>query len=356
VTVPPDVLLTGFASVSAHGPRRGLPALDVSGEPGRIERWPTPGARRAYLVPPFRPADLVPGLNTRRMDRLSAWALLCGRLALQDAGLEGGLERDRTAVVVGTAFGCLDLTEEFLGTLAANAWQAPPIVFPETLSNLPASHLARQLGIRGPNLTLSAGAVSGEAALLQAVSLLQAGEADRALVLAGDVLTRAVFEWYEAAGMLAPACFGGTAGASPAGRRRIVPGEGLAACVLERRDGVEARGARAYGRHHAVWVGPRPAGPGETESLLRGMLGGLPPHEVLLVAAATCGPSWMVEVAGLHQRQGVEFGELGGCGLLQLGVALAHLGGAEETGVLVAGPADPLGQAAALLMTRPEGR
>jgi hypothetical protein len=84
------------------------------------------------------------------------------------------------------------------------------------------------------------------------------------------------------------------------------------------------------------------------------MLSGLPPHEVLLVAAAACGPSWMAGAAGLHQRRGVEFGELGGSGLLQLGVALAHLESAEEKGVLVAGPADARGQVAALLMTRPE--
>jgi len=135
-----------------------------------------------------------------------------------------------------------------------------------------------------------------------------------------------------------------------------VPGEGLVACLLERRDLAEARGARAHGRYHAAWVGPRPARAGETHSLLRRMLGALPPHRVLLVAAAACGPSWMAEAAGLHHRKGVELGDFGGSGLLQLGVALAHLGNADETGVLVAGPGDPHGQVAALLMTRLEGR
>jgi len=86
--VPIEILLTGFASVSAYGPMRGLPILEGSAAPRLIDRWPTGGPRRAFLVPRFRPADVVPGLKTRRMDRLSAWALLASTLALQDAGLD----------------------------------------------------------------------------------------------------------------------------------------------------------------------------------------------------------------------------------------------------------------------------
>jgi len=374
LTAPPDILFTGFASVNTKGPIRGLPALAGPAEPRLIDRWPTAGLRRAYLVPAFRPADVVPGLRTRRMDRLSVWALLGSALAFQDAGVDAeALDRDRTAVVSGTAFGCLDLTEEFLGAISTNASQAPPILFPETLSNLPASHVARHFGLRGPNLTMSAGHVSGEAALLQAVSLLQSGDADRALVLAGDTLTRPLFEWYEAASMLAPACFG-EAGAAPAvGRRTIVPGEGLAACVLETSDAAAARGGRAHGRYHAGWLGSlheTAEGPRrlEVETLLRRLLGDAAPKGIALVAPAACGPSWMMcleSAAGRPERHdtvdvrllpGLEFGEFGGSGLLQLGVALARLPEAECGLVMVAGPADHRVQAAAILVARSERR
>jgi hypothetical protein len=374
LTVPTDILVTGFASISANGPVRGLPALAGPANPRLIDRWPTAGPRRAYLVPAFRPADVVPGLRTRRMDRLSAWALVGSALAFQDAGLDAEtLDRDRTAVVSGTAFGCLDLTEEFLGAISTNASQAPPIVFPETLSNLPASHVARHFGLRGPNLTTSAGHVSGETALLQAVSLLQAGEADRALVFAGDTLTQALFEWYEAASLLAPACFG-EAGAAPAvGRRTIVPGEGLAACVLETADVAAERRARTHGRYHAGWLGSlHETGEGprqlEVERLLRRMLGHAAPKGIALVAPAACGPSWMRcleraasrperhDAVDLRWLPGLEFGEFGGSGLLQLGVALARLPEAECGLVMVTGPADHRAQAAAILVARPERR
>ena len=365
----PEILVTGFSSISTSGPVRGLPALAAPAEPQPITRWSTPGPRRAFLVPTFRPTDFVPDLRTRRMDRLSAWALLGSALALQDAGIEAAaLDLDRTAVVCGTAYGCLDLTTEFLLAVATNASQAPPILFPETLANLPGSHLARHFGITGPNLTLSAGHASGEAALLQAVGLLQAGDVDRALVVAGDTLTPALFDWYEAASLLAPACFGEPRTAPAGARRRFVPGEGLAACLLETGPAASARQARAHGRYHAGWLGSLHEVAGgarglEVERLFRQLLGEAAPREVVLVTPRACGPSWMAclaerseqrEGARLRTLAGLEFGEFGGSGLLQLGVALARMPQIGDGLVMVAGPVDRRGQAAAIILARPE--
>ena len=52
---------------------------------------------------PFRPASVVPGLKTRRLDRLSAWAMVASSLAIQDAGIDlSQVDRSRVAVVFGT--------------------------------------------------------------------------------------------------------------------------------------------------------------------------------------------------------------------------------------------------------------
>ncbi len=59
-------------------------------EPSVITAWPTAGVRRAFLVKPFRPASVVPGLKTRRLDRLPAWALVASALAIKDAGIDLG--------------------------------------------------------------------------------------------------------------------------------------------------------------------------------------------------------------------------------------------------------------------------
>ena len=97
-------VITGIGSVTPYGPLAGLiPAesMDAPLQPRTITAWSTPGLRRAFLVEPFRPASIVPGLKTRRLDSLSAWALVASSLALRDAGIDlATMDRsDRKSVV-----------------------------------------------------------------------------------------------------------------------------------------------------------------------------------------------------------------------------------------------------------------
>src|ERR1700727_1333213 len=118
----PPVSITGIGSVSPYGPLAG-PIPQSSLEPGTTTAWTTAGLRRAFLVQPFRAASVVPGLKTRRLDRLSTWALVASSLAIQDAGIDlSQVDRSRVAVVFATAFGCLDLTEAFYLSAAADGW------------------------------------------------------------------------------------------------------------------------------------------------------------------------------------------------------------------------------------------
>jgi 3-oxoacyl-[acyl-carrier-protein] synthase II len=247
MTSSPGVVVTGLASVSAFGPRRG-PISGPAPELQVITRWPTDGVRRAHLVPAFQASEVVPGLKTRRLDRLSIWGLVAANLALQDAGLRpADLPSDRVGVTFGTAFGCVELTEAFMVSIAENGHaKADPAVFPDTLPNLPASHVARHCGFRGPNVTLSRGLMSGEAALLDAFAQLDADEASTVIVIAGDVVSRGVFAWYEEAGRLARGCRHDDAAVGDSSDGDFLPGEGVGAVVLETRQHADGRGARAY--------------------------------------------------------------------------------------------------------------
>jgi hypothetical protein len=110
------------------------------------------------------------------------------------------MDRSRIAVFFATGFGCVELTEAFYQSAATYGWAGTdPITFPETLSNAPASHVALFHDLRGPNVTVSSKSFAAESALLQAASLMRHGQADMAIVLAGDTLTQAVYEWYETA-------------------------------------------------------------------------------------------------------------------------------------------------------------
>jgi 3-oxoacyl-(acyl-carrier-protein) synthase len=242
-------------------------------EPSAITAWQTNGLRRAFVVQPFRPASVVPGLKTRRLDRLSAWALVASSLAIKDAGIDlSQVDRSRVAVVFATAYGCVDLTEAFYLSAAANGWNGTdPSTFPETLPSSPASHVSLVQGLRGPNVTVSNKDFAGETALIQAASLLRHGQADLVVVLAGDALAPTLYAWYEVAGLLSPACYNSNPFAESAG---FIPGEGVAAVVMEsssRRD--LQSGARSGTRVYAQINSGRWAASGQRAEIIRQMLG-----------------------------------------------------------------------------------
>ena len=282
-------VLTGIGSVTPYGPLAGLIPAEPSKpsnplEPSAITAWTTPELRRAFLVEPFRPASIVPGLKTRRLDRLSAWALVAASLALRDAGSDlTQMDRSRIAVVFATGFGCVELTEAFYQSAATYGWAGTdPITFPETLSNAPASHVALFHDLRGPNVTVSSKSFAAESALLQAASLMRHGQADIAIVLAGDTLTQAVYEWYETADLLSPACFSNEPAPSASG---FIPSEGVVAMVLE-------PAGRPAARAYAALGAGRWAAGGDARAGVCQLLGGDLPDFILCAGnGAPCAPS-----------------------------------------------------------------
>jgi Beta-ketoacyl synthase, N-terminal domain len=272
----PSVTITGIGSVSPHGPLAGLIPLSPL-EPTAISAWTTTGHRRAFLVPPFRPADVVPGVKTRRLDRLSVWTLIAASLAIKDAGIDlTQVDRSRVAVVFATAFGCVELTEAFYLSAAANGWnQTDPITFPETLASAPASHVSMFHSLRGPNITVSNKYFSGECAMIQAAGLLRHGQADIAIIIAGDALARSTYSWYEEAGLLSPACYHLDPFVEADG---FIPSEGVAALVLEPsgRGDVQSSG-RSYARMRSGYW----AAGGNSAERIGQMLGGSVPSLII---------------------------------------------------------------------------
>jgi hypothetical protein len=289
-------------------------------------------------VRPFNPAAIVPGAKTRRLDRLSCWTLVAAALALRDAGVDlDAIDRSRVAVLFATGFGCVELTESFYRSAALNGWNGTdPITFPETLANAPACHVALFHGLRGPNLTLSNETFAAEAALLQAASLLRHGHADRAIVIAGDALSPAVYQWYESAGLLSPVCLGADPPDEAAG---FVPSEGVVAMLLE-------SASSARGKNYAQLCGGRYARSGDPGQAVRDLF---PSAPSLVFCAGNGGPcSSDVSAAAPHPFPGqdahlvrtlpVADGLARSGGLLHLLLALSRQPGS--------GPALMLGSAA----------
>jgi hypothetical protein len=277
-------------------------------------------------------------------------------LAFQSAGLDpAASDLSRTGVVCGSALGCLDRTQEFLAAVAEASAKADPILFPETLTNLVAGHVARHVGARGPNLTVMAGSSSGETALVEAAAILAAGAADRILVLAGDCLTRPLYEYYEAAGWLAPSCVSADPPAVTPERYYRVPGEGLVSCLLETEASAAQRHAKVMGRYAGGWVGslaPNNRIPFGTDGP---SLFALPRDHITqegCLSQASDGFSGMAD-ALRPLAHASHVGIFGGTGLWNVGAALARLG-VPDSEVIMATNVDACRGQASIIVVAPE--
>lgn len=171
----------------------------------------------------------------RRLDRLSLFAVAACRRALDDANLElGSPNGDGVGVIVGTGIGPVESLETFsVPVMQGGAGAANPAVFPNTVYNAAAGHVAMLLGARGPTSTVTAAHAAGAAALCMAADLLAGGHAEALLCVGVDALTPLAVQVYAAIPL-----FG------PRHTQRFLLSEGGIALALERRSTAEARGAR----------------------------------------------------------------------------------------------------------------
>src|SRR5205807_6819466 len=115
-------------------------------------------ADRSYSV--FRvPESAMAGFahpRLRRASVLSRFAAAAGLDALRAGGVELGSQNgERTALIFAISNGGVIYTKRFYrDVVEAGAQSASPILFPETVFNAPASHLAAILGITGATYTL----------------------------------------------------------------------------------------------------------------------------------------------------------------------------------------------------------
>ena len=134
---------------------------------------------------PLAEAASLSANQRRRLSRMVQMAILAARRS-QTSGRPG-----RMAVAIGTGFGCLDEGAAFLENLISKDEREPmPTRFPNSVHNAPAAQIAIDLGAHGLNCAPTAGEISFETALWQAMSQLSTGEADCVLAGAVDELNK----------------------------------------------------------------------------------------------------------------------------------------------------------------------
>jgi 3-oxoacyl-(acyl-carrier-protein) synthase len=119
--------------------------------------------------------------------------MLLAHLAIQQA-IDGlSLEPIRLSTILGSSFGELDQTAEFLRSLAVNG-VARPTPFQNSLHNATLGFLAHHFSFTGPSFSISQRYFTAEASLDLASTLLEADLADLVLVTAVDSAVPALEE------------------------------------------------------------------------------------------------------------------------------------------------------------------
>lgn len=206
--------------------------------------------RIAAEVKDFDPVALFGVKGARTTDRFTQFALIAGREAVADAGLEFRGETDRIAVIVGTGIGGMSTMASQLQVLMERgSHRVSPFFIPMVLADTAGAALAIEYGIRGPNMATVSACASGTNAIGEAAEMIRHGRVDKAIcggseasvhpvALAGFSVMRALSERNEdPAGACRP---------FDANRDGFVMGEGAGILVLERLEDAVERGAQVY--------------------------------------------------------------------------------------------------------------
>jgi 3-oxoacyl-[acyl-carrier-protein] synthase II len=134
------------------------------------------------------PAEVLPRVQARRLDRSEQAAMVAARQAWADAGFEGkaaeaGLDPTRVAVVIGTGIGGVtSLLAQYDILLDRGPDRVSPLLIPMNMPNGPAAYVGLDVGAQaGVHTTVSACA-SGSEAIAHGLDLIHLDRADVVVV------------------------------------------------------------------------------------------------------------------------------------------------------------------------------
>jgi len=189
-----SVFINGYGAVSPAGwgtvalrqamlGSEPLPIKEVIGRPKAppllVRPVPPPGAPKpAFLTHP----------RLRRASPIAQYAVAAAVEALGNHGVGWSQSAHRLGIIYCAMAGCVKYSERFYDETLKDPATASPLVFPETVFNAPASHLAAFLGTTCINYTL----VGDPGTFLQGLALaadwISTGRVDSCLVIGAEEL------------------------------------------------------------------------------------------------------------------------------------------------------------------------
>ena len=205
----------------------------------------------AAEVKGFDPNAHFGAKDARRLDRVSQFALVAARQALEDARLV--VTEDNTydiAVIVGSGIGGITtLLNEHQTMLTKGHRRISPFAVPMMLPDTATGQIAIHFGIRGPNLCIVTACASGVNALGEAFELIRAGRAKAAITGGCETpINPFSMSAFNNMGALSSYNDDPLRASRPFDKTRngFVTGEGAAMLILESLEHAQARGARIY--------------------------------------------------------------------------------------------------------------
>ena len=199
---------------------------------------------RGAQVKDFEAYVYVKQLHAGMIGRASELAIAASRLALEDANLflaDEGLEE--TGVAVGTTSGEPGVIERFDDLyVEGNLSRLGSDFISKYPCSVLAAHVASELQLGGEVLTIPTACAAGNYALAHAADLLRLRRAKIMLAGGADSFSRITYTGFARLGAISSDL------CRPFDRNRkgMIPGEGAAMLVLERRSDAIARGAQIY--------------------------------------------------------------------------------------------------------------
>lgn len=197
----------------------------------------------------FDPVEYMNFKAARRMERFSQFAVAATKEALEDAQLRiEDVDPEEVGVLIGTAIGGLDATDEAVRSLLAGR-RISPFYLVSMVPNIAAFHICHLYGLKGYNNTVTTACAAGAQAVGEAAEVIRRGAAQ--VMVAGG--TESAIAEIGLAGFLAMRGFS-TRNDDPQGASRpfdknrdgFVPSEGCGILILENLEHALRRGVHIY--------------------------------------------------------------------------------------------------------------
>lgn len=250
-------------------------------------------------VPGFVPSDHMDAKKARRMDRFAQFGVAAAREAIEDSGLEiTDANRERIGIMMNTGGGGIPtIANEVLNMAERGPKRVSSLLIPLFTPNMASCQVAITFNIHGPTVTSVAACAAGVQAFVDAVYMIERGDAD--VVITGGT-----------EGGLIPVALAGMSNMRALSRRNDAPhkasrpfdadrdgfvfSEGSAVAILESEEHAARRGATpiaytyggAYSSDAYHITAPDPTGRGATRAM-QGALNraGLEPTDIDYIAA-----------------------------------------------------------------------